>query len=436
MRTDTRVLSHDSLGGRGTGSPGARGAARHIAAQLEALGLQPIGPREPGAPNAFLLPVPLLRANLSDATLTASGAAALRHGEMFVAGRIGRTGLRAAEGPVHSLGIDSAAVPASSWVMLESSLGEAAARWLPVWRSAGAVGVIVRLGTDAALAAYHAQLGDVRWLLASGDPDPIWQPDLPIVMISPSYADLIIESGARVRFDPRPVTDTVTDFNVAGVLRGAGEHADEFVVLTAHYDHLGVVHGISGDSIYNGFSDNAAGVSMLLAIAAAAVSDPPRRSLLFLFPAAEESGLLGSLDFVRQHPDVVARTHALLNLDAGAPPAPPTRWRLAAGTRSWAGDVAARVVESNGWAHRADPGSPNSDHWPFVALDVPAVFLIPDGGYESTSDAEAAALRERWDRYHHPDDEWHADFPWVGVQRYATLARDIAYALARAEPPR
>jgi Zn-dependent M28 family amino/carboxypeptidase len=174
---------------------------------------------------------------------------------------------------------------------------------------------------------------------------------------------------------------------------------------------------------------------MLLAVAQAASAHAPERSLLFLFPAAEEVGLLGSLHFVREHPEIVGRTHAVLNLDAGAPPAAPTRWRLAAGTRSWAGDVAARVVESNGWAHRSDPGSPNSDHWPFVALDVPAVFLIPDGGYESTSEAEAAALRERWDRYHHPDDEWHADFPFVGLERYATLALDIAYALARTETP-
>ena len=157
------------------------------------------------------------------------------------------------------------------------------------------------------------------------------------------------------------------------------------------------------------------------------------RPLVFLFPAAEEVGLLGSIHFVRQHSAEMARVHAVLHVDAGAPPAPPTRWRLAAGTRSWAGTVAAAVIDARGWSHRADAGSPNSDHWPFVQHGVPAVFLIPDGGWEGLDEAGAQALRERWDRYHQPDDEWASDFPFAGLARYATLARDIAYALAATE---
>jgi Zn-dependent M28 family amino/carboxypeptidase len=174
---------------------------------------------------------------------------------------------------------------------------------------------------------------------------------------------------------------------------------------------------------------------MLLAIAASARDAPPDRPLMFLFAAAEEVGLLGSIHFVRSHPDLVARTHAVLNIDAGAPAAPPARWRLAAGTRSWAGVVAQRVVEAHGWGHRSDPGSPNSDHWPFVERGVPAVFLIPDGGYENLDEEGARELNERWDRYHQPGDEWSPDFPFSGLARYASLGREIAYALAAEGEP-
>lgn len=436
LRNHTRVLAHDSLGGRGTGTAGALGAALYIARQLDRLGAVPVE-TVPGAPSPYLLPVPLLRADVADATLTLtdeSGVArVLRHGAGFVLGRMGRDGLHAAEGPVARLQADSGAVERGAWVLLDAPPGEAATRWLPAWKLAGAAGVVVRLARDAVVAAYHQQLGDVRWLLESGGPDPVWQPDLPVVMVAPDIAEVLTEEGARLSLDPRAHIAAFVDYNVAGIIASDGVADDPLIAMTAHYDHLGTIRGGSStDSVFNGFSDNAAGVAMLLAIAAGADAAPPGRPLLLLFPVAEEVGLLGSIHFVRDHPDVVDRVQALVNLDAGAPPAPPTRWRLAAGTRSSAGDVAAAVVEAHGWTHRSDPGSPNSDHWPFVAAGVPAVFLIPDGGYEGVDSAGAERLRARWDRYHRPDDEWAPDFPFSGLGRYAALARDIAWALAEA----
>ncbi|HUF13276.1 MAG TPA: M28 family peptidase [Longimicrobiales bacterium] len=437
IRNHTRVLAHDSLGGRGTGTAGALGAALYIARQLDQLGAVPLE-GVPGAPSSYLLPVPLLRADVADATLTLTDengvARVLRHGAGFVLGRVGRDGLHAAEGPVARLQADSESVEGGAWVLLDAPPGEAATRWLPAWKLAGAAGVVVRLARDAVVAAYHQQLGDVRWLLESGGPDPVWQPDLPVVMVAPAIAEALTEKGVRLSLAPRARTKAFVDYNVAGIIASDGLADDDpLIAMTAHYDHLGTIRGGSStDSVFNGFSDNAAGVAMLLAIAAGAHAAPPVRPLLLLFPAAEEVGLLGSIHFVRDHPDLVDRMQALVNLDAGAPPAPPTRWRLAAGTRSWAGDVAATVVEAHGWTHRSDPGSPNSDHWPFVAAGVPAVFLIPDGGYEGVDSAGAERLRARWDRYHRPDDEWAPDFPFSGLGRYAALARDIAWALAQA----
>lgn len=428
IRRHTRVLAHDSMGGRGTGSTGLANAARYVAAELERLGARSVG----------LLPVPLRSADVSGTTLTlttAVGVTTFAHGDGFLFGRVGRHGLRQAEGRVESLTDDSANVAHGTWLLIDAALGEAAVRWLPIWKRAGISGIVVRLPDRATFEGYRAVLGDVRWQLLQGPADPVWQPDLPVLLAGPDLAAALVAGDVDVRLDPNAAFDTVIDYNVVGTIPGAdGARTDEFVVLTAHLDHLGTVAGDArGDSIYNGFSDNAAGVAMLLAIAQAAASAPAERALLFLFPVAEEVGLLGSLHFTRNPPFELERIHAVVNLDAGAPPAPPTRWRLAAGTRSWAGAVAARVVEQHGATHRSDPGSPNSDHWPFVQLGIPAVFLIPDGEYEGVDAEGARRLQHRWNRYHRPDDEWSAEFPFAGLGRYARVAMDIAFALAAAE---
>lgn len=432
IRAHTRVLSHDSLGGRGTGTAGSLSAALYIAAQLESIGARPLARATAGTPSPFLIPVPLGRADVSEATIRLRSDdqdVLFRHGEGFLVGRVGRAGLRAAEGAVERISADSARVRAGNWLVLDASLGEAALRWLPAWRNRGVVGIIVRLPNDAALEAWRGQLGDVRWQLLEGESDAVWQPDLPVLLASPTLVERLTDPGIRLSFDPRARTDSLLAYNVAGYIAGHdATRSSERVFMTAHYDHLGIVRDGGGDSIYNGFSDNAAGVAMLLAVAASAVEFRPARSLVFLFPTAEEVGLLGSIHFVRTQ--AAEPPHAVVNVDAGAPPAPPTRWRLAAASRSRAIDVAARVVEDHGWVQRSDAGSPNSDHWPFVQRGVPAVFLIPDGGYEGVSEEDAARLSARWDHYHQPDDEWSPDFPFSGLGRYAGLARDIAWTFA------
>ncbi|MGH7476075.1 MAG: M28 family peptidase [Longimicrobiales bacterium] len=221
--------------------------------------------------------------------------------------------------------------------------------------------------------------------------------------------------------------------NVAAIVHGTDpERVDELVVFTAHYDHLGIgPPGESGDSIYNGFSDNAAGTAMLLEIASAVARAPPPRSVLFLFFAAEEVGLLGSSFYVASPLLPLERIRALINLDAGAPPAPPVAWRLAGGARSTFGARAAELVRAQGYTATLDRGSPNSDYWPFLARGVPAIFLVPGQTFEGLGGAAAERLREHWDRYHRPDDHWHADFPFAGLKRYAELALRIGIAAAR-----
>jgi Zn-dependent M28 family amino/carboxypeptidase len=147
--------------------------------------------------------------------------------------------------------------------------------------------------------------------------------------------DELIEHARRRDFAPVPlgittslalrtaITRTQTA-NVLGVLRGSDpELADELVIYTAHHDHLGVgepnPNGDPSDRIFNGARDNASGVGMVLAIgkAFAALPEPPRRSVMVLLVAAEESNLLGSQHFA-QNPTVPAgKIAATVNYDSG-----------------------------------------------------------------------------------------------------------------------
>ncbi|HEY8380149.1 MAG TPA: M28 family peptidase, partial [Nannocystis sp.] len=240
---------------------------------------------------------------------------------------------------------------------------------------------------------------------------------------------------ATIRVSEMPVAAA----NVAALIPGHDPALrDEVVAYTAHYDHLGIGPAdATGDSIYNGFSDNAAGVAMLLAIGEAFAREPPARSVLLLFFTGEELGLLGSAYYAAEPLIPLERTVAVINLDAGAPPAPPRSWRVAGGTVSTLGEVARHVAAGQGWTAEPSGPRPNSDYWPFLRAGVPAVFLIPGSEWEGVSRAEREALHARWDRYHQPGDEWHPDFPFSGLRRYAEFAWLLGAEVANAaERPR
>ena len=120
------------------------------------------------------------------------------------------------------------------------------------------------------------------------------------------------------------------------------------------------------------------------------------------------------------------RANAPTRPDAGAPPAPPVSWRLAAGDSALA-HVATAVAAGRGWSTTVSPATPNSDHWPFAARGVPAVFIVPGNEWENTTPEARAALRQRWDRYHQAGDRWHPDFPFAGLGRYAEFAMMLGY---------
>jgi hypothetical protein len=134
-------------------------------------------------------------------------------------------------------------------------------------------------------------------------------------------AEKLIKSDAAVRVTakiPPPKEDPVVSRNVYAILPGTDPKLkDEYVVLSAHYDHVGIKADGTGDRIYNGANDNASGTSAVLALAEAFKARPtaPKRSIVFLLVTAEEHGLLGS-EYFLDHPVIpVDKIVANINLE-------------------------------------------------------------------------------------------------------------------------
>ena len=123
--------------------------------------------------------------------------------------------------------------------------------------------------------------------------------------------------GARASFSIALAREIITVRNVAGVLRGS-KYPDEYVVMGAHYDHVGVGKAnAEGDSIFNGADDNGSGTTGLLlaAEALASSSERPARSVVFVAFSGEEKGLYGSKAYVRASPLSLSKCVAMTNMD-------------------------------------------------------------------------------------------------------------------------
>ena len=127
----------------------------------------------------------------------------------------------------------------------------------------------------------------------------------------------------RVRFERQSIhDDDLTVTNVAGIIEGSDANLkNEIIVVSAHYDHLGIGEPVNGDSIYNGAGDNALGTATLIELSQHLANMPiqSKRSILFLAVSAEEKGLIGS-DYFAQNPTIENKSIvANINVDGGLP---------------------------------------------------------------------------------------------------------------------
>lgn len=205
--------------------------------------------------------------------------------------------------------------------------------------------------------------------------------------------------------------------NVAGVIRGA-EAPDEYVLYTAHWDHLGTdpaLEAAGEDGIYNGAVDNATGTGAILALAEAIKRSgvQPKRSHLFLAVTAEESGLLGAKAFASNPPVPLANIVGGLNIDAMLPLGEARNMTVIGYGASELEDILRKAAGRKGLALSADPSPEKgyfyrSDHVEFAKRGVPMLYVkggtdLKDGGPEAGKAAEAAYTGGP---YHAPSDEY------------------------------
>jgi Zn-dependent M28 family amino/carboxypeptidase len=226
--------------------------------------------------------------------------------------------------------------------------------------------------------------------------------------------------------------------NVIGILPGA-EAPEEYVLHTAHWDHLGrCTPAPDGDDICNGAIDNATGTAALVALAEAhAKAGAPRRSLVFLAVTAEESGLLGAQYYAANPVFPLAQTVGGVNMDALQLAGPAKDVTAVGFGKSALDQFLDAALKADGRVATPDPKPEagyyyRSDHFAFAKLGVPMLYI--DGGQDliegGRAAGEAVAKDYTDNRYHSPKDEYNEAWDWSGVmadlQLYYRLGRMMA----------
>ncbi|MEA1083812.1 M28 family metallopeptidase [Sphingomonas sp. CD22] len=225
--------------------------------------------------------------------------------------------------------------------------------------------------------------------------------------------------------------------NVVGILPGR-EAPDEYVLLSAHWDHLGHCTPVNGDGICNGAVDNADGTAALVALAEAnAKAGPARRSMVFVALTAEESGLLGSAYYGENPVYPLAKTVGGANMDALAMYGPSKDVIVIGPGKSQLDGYLTAALKRQGRTATPEPTPEKgfyyrSDHFSLAKHGVPMVYFetgqnLVKGGLAA---GQAAAKDYEENRYHAPSDEYDPNWDWSGVQQdvglYYMIARDLA----------
>lgn len=515
LRAYVKYLSDDLLEGRGTGTRGGLLAAKFIAAELEAMGLEPAAPDR-----TFFQQVPMISVKADpDTKLTVkstNGDAEFKFAEDFVAS----TDLEQAEIPVNQdivfvgFGVSAPEVPWNDYkdvdvkdklvMMLVNDPPASAAepnlfggraltyygRWTYKFEEAarrGAAGVILVHSTESA--GYGWQVVRTGWDgerfgLVPDEKTPTlkfksWVTEdsaRKIVQLGGQDLDRLREAAKSRDFRPVPLTakiettlktrsQRVTAPNVVAILRGENLETpalpatakqastepapdstpllrDEFIVYSAHWDHLGMRPDQPGDNIYNGAVDNATGIAGLLAIARAYASleVKPKRSILFIATTAEEQGLLGAEFYTRNPLVPLNKTIANINLDSMNVLGMTSDITPLGADRSTLGKIIGEVAKENTVTIAPDPRPEQgsfyrSDHFPFAKAGIPAVSFNPGTKFVGHPEAwgqEQFAEYNR-NRYHQPTDEYSPNWDFSGMVQQARLAFWIGLRIADAD---
>ena len=245
--------------------------------------------------------------------------------------------------------------------------------------------------------------------------------------------------GTEVTLARKTSHESIASPNVIGVLRGSDpELADEYVVFTAHLDHVGIGVPKNGDDIYNGMYDNAMGASILIetARAFAAMPEPPKRSIIFIALTGEERGLVGS-DYYAHYPTVPSDAIvANVNLDMPLLLYPVADIIAFGAEHSSLQGVIDDAIAAEDFDLSPDPMPEEvifirSDQYSFVKQGVPSVFLVP--GFTSSDpeiDGEPIWRGFLQTYYHQPSDDMTRPIDWPSALRFARANVRIGHAVA------
>ena len=499
LKAHIKFLADDLLEGRGTGARGGELAAKYIAAQLEA-----VGAKGAGENGSFFQPVSLVGVKADPATtLTISGAngsESFKFADDFVAFTGAQTesvdvdtdlvfvgyGINAPEQRWNDYKGSDADYRGKILVMLVNDPPATAAepnlfgskaltyygRWTYKYEEAarrGAVGAIL-LHTDQSAgypwSVVRTSNGSWRFDIAraQGDSSPFLQfrcwvtdeaarrlmklaaQDLDSLRTKAATRDFQpVKLGLKGKLSLKSEVKRVAAPNVVGVIEGSDPQLrNEYVVYSAHWDHLGVgAPNKNGDTIYNGALDNASGVAVVLAIAETIartpVSQRPKRSSLFLFPTAEEQGLLGA-EWYSKHPVVpLDKTAANVNLDSMNVLGPTQDFIPLGAERSTLKGVVEAVAKNMGLRVSADARPEQgsffrSDHFPFAKVGVPSISLKEGNDYVGHSKEWGEEQFRAYNsaHYHQPSDEMRDTWDFRGMIQEGEIALAIGRMISDA----
>jgi Zn-dependent M28 family amino/carboxypeptidase len=249
--------------------------------------------------------------------------------------------------------------------------------------------------------------------------------------------------GLSASFALKQRMRTIESHNVIGKLTGADSSLkNEYVIFSAHWDHLGIGDPKNGDRIYNGAADNASGTATMLEIARAMkkTSPPPKRTILFLAVTAEEQGLLGSQYYAQFPLYPIEKTLADINLDDNLPMFGRTKDVIVIGLGASDLDDYLRQAAAEQGRVLVPDAEPEkgfyyrSDHFNFAKVGVPA--LDTDDGLEYIGKPGDFGKKKKDEYtnndYHSPSDEVKADWDLSGLAEQGKLLMAVGYRVAQA----
>lgn len=492
IRAHMTFLASDLLEGRATGTRGYRIAAEYVASQYEQYGL------EPGANGSWFQDVPFretVAGASSTVTFSLAGAepVTLRIFDTFISSGDPLSSERVVEGEVVFAGYgvsapeqkhdDYAGVNARGKIVaifsgapptFPNALRAHYSSTLNKIETAaqrGAAGLIFLTSPDEDNRApwprkqRQSKLGSMHWLRADGSPEGVAASLSSNVTLSldatrallGTQAEAVFASLEKGKPKANPLRTnarirlvsthrSLTSPNVIGVVRGSDPKLrDEYVLYSAHLDHVGITEPVAGDAINNGAFDNASGIACMLEIARlfAEMPQKPKRSILFLATTGEEKGLRGA-DYFAANPTVpIDSIIGNINIDMLVM-ITRTRDLIPIGIETnEIGDVAREVAREMNIELSPDPFPEEvvfvrSDQYPFVRRGIPALYVDP--GYKAVDTSiDLPKLHKEWlrTRYHSPSDDLRQPIDWYAAIPLTEFDYRLGLALAnRAERPR